>query len=232
MTDLSGGKAYSSSFKTILVKFLEANGDMEQMPKKFRAALKCFVLQSKPNFLITDGNFFLTGHFTKQALENYKKSKPKFQLEDLRGFLININKWRVELAQVDSSKCFTSYANLEMRLMIEDFVVASETQQELENKNPANLFRDYECRAYLSAFMYLQQQTALKAKSIDWDSTQSVTLDGAATEQTFKDYAFDKKKGATVKKSAAKQVKAPSVQKLEAVAPPAKKVLIKKKTTI
>jgi len=70
-------------------------------------------------------------------------------LENLRGFLIDINKWTLELALVDSTKSFTSYANLELRLVIHDFSLASETKQELENKHPTNLFRDDDCRAFI-----------------------------------------------------------------------------------
>lgn len=152
MTDKAGKKSgtiYQSAFKTLLVKFLEANGDMQKMPSKFRSAIKCFVKESKPNFLITDGIFFIQGHFTKEALELHKARKPKHSIENLRGFLININKWHCELSHTDSTKSFTSYANLELKLVIGDFTLASETQQELENKHPTNLFRDDETRAYI-----------------------------------------------------------------------------------
>jgi len=100
---------------------------MSQMPLKYTSPIKCFVKESKPNFLITDGIFFINGTFTKTALESYKNSKSKYAVENLKGFLININKWRVELALVDSTKSFTSYANLELRLIIDDFNLASET---------------------------------------------------------------------------------------------------------
>lgn len=130
---------------------------MSKMPAKYRSPIKCFVKESKPNFLITDGIYFLTGHFNKAALDQHKKDKPKHPLENLRGFLINIEKWHLELALVDSTKSFTSYANLELKLVIEKFTLASETQQELENKHPTNLFRDDDCRTYIHNFLYSQQ---------------------------------------------------------------------------
>ena len=76
--------------------------------------------------MITDGVFFISGHFTKEALENYK-SKNTAALEKLKGFLIDITKWSLELALVDSTKSFTSYANLELRLVINEFNLASDT---------------------------------------------------------------------------------------------------------
>ena len=70
-------------------------------------------------------------------------------MEQLKGFLIDINKWHLELALVDSTKSFTSYANLELRLVVQDFRLASETKQELENKQLTNLFRDNDCRTMI-----------------------------------------------------------------------------------
>lgn len=122
---------------------------MAKMPSKYRTPIKCFVKESKTNFLITDGIFFITAYFTKGAFESFKKSKPGFQVENLRGFLVNLLKWHLELAYVDSTQKFTSYANLELRLVIDEFSLASETQQELENKHPTNLFRDDDCRTYI-----------------------------------------------------------------------------------
>lgn len=64
----SGNVHYQSAFKNLLVKFLEANGDMLKMPNKFRQSIRCSVKEAHPNFLITDGVFFIAGHFTKEAL--------------------------------------------------------------------------------------------------------------------------------------------------------------------
>jgi hypothetical protein len=127
---------------------------MAKMPVKFLAPIKCFVKESKTNFLVTDGLFFLTAYFTKQALDQFKKAKPGFSVENLRGFLVNLQKWHCELALVDSTQKFTSYANLELRLVIDEFSLASDTQQELENKHPTNLFRDDDCRAFIQAYLY------------------------------------------------------------------------------
>jgi hypothetical protein len=126
-TPKKSGSAYQSAFKTLLVKFLEAGGDITKVPIKYRSSIKCFVKESQPNFLITDGVFFIAGHFTKEALDKFKTNSTH-KLENLRGFLIDINKWSLELALVDSSKSFTSYANLELRLVISEFSLASYTK--------------------------------------------------------------------------------------------------------
>jgi hypothetical protein len=88
-TSKKSGIVYQSAFKTLLVKFLEAGGDITKVPNKYRSAIKCFVKESQPNFLITDGIFFIAGHFTKEALDKFKTNSAH-KLENLRGFLIDI----------------------------------------------------------------------------------------------------------------------------------------------
>ena len=129
-----GGITYKSCFKTLLVKFLQADGSMAQMAQKYKQSIKCFVKESHPHFLITDGHFFIAGHFTAEAIDSFRAKNKNHPMESLKGFLINIERWSLELALVDSTKAFTSYANLELRLVIHSFSLASTTKQELENK--------------------------------------------------------------------------------------------------
>jgi hypothetical protein len=56
-----------SAFQILLSSLLEANGDMEQMPKKFKGALRCSVKETSPNFLVTDGSYFISAYFTEDS---------------------------------------------------------------------------------------------------------------------------------------------------------------------
>ena len=187
------GITYKSCFKTLLVKFLQAEGNMAQMPAKYRSSIKCFVKESQPHFLITDGHFFIAGHFTKEAIDSFKAKYKSHPMESLKGFLINIERWTLELALVDSTKAFTSYANLEFRLVIHSFSLASTTKQELENKHPQNLFRDDDCRTYIQEFLHNQQQAIIKGNTpaLEFGSTGAVCLDPKSTDAyEFRNYKF------------------------------------------
>ena len=130
------GITYKSCFKTLLVKFLQAEGNMAQMPAKYRSSIKCFVKESQPHFLITDGHFFIAGHFTKEAIDSFKAKYKSHHMESLKGFLINIERWTLELALVDSTKAFTSYANLEFRLVIHSFSLAAPPSKSSRTSTP------------------------------------------------------------------------------------------------
>ena len=43
----------------MLSSLLKANGDMNEIPKKFKGALRCSVKETVPSFLITDGSYFI-----------------------------------------------------------------------------------------------------------------------------------------------------------------------------
>ena len=118
--------AIQSAFKTLLVKFLQANADMLKLPSKYHVPIKCSVEKSSPNFLITDGLFFIGGYFTQEALDKHK-ARNGVAVENLKGFLIDLNKWSLELVVNSSTDIFTSYAGLELRMIIHDFKVVSDT---------------------------------------------------------------------------------------------------------
>jgi hypothetical protein len=58
-----------SAFQILLSSLLEAGGDMAKMPKKFKGALRCSVKETTPNFLITDGSFFISAYFTPESYQ-------------------------------------------------------------------------------------------------------------------------------------------------------------------
>lgn len=56
-----------SAFQILLSSLLSSNGNMTDMPKKFKGALRCSVKETSPNFLITDGSYFVSAYFTEQS---------------------------------------------------------------------------------------------------------------------------------------------------------------------
>jgi hypothetical protein len=113
-----------------------------------------------------------------------------------------LNKWSLELVVDENNKTFTSYAGLELRLIIHDFKVVSNSKMQLENKNPINLFRDDQSRAYIQNFLFQQQRLILQDKLEKGDikfseptndisvkgTSNFVYLDGANETKHFTDY--------------------------------------------
>ncbi len=99
---------------------------MLKMPTKYHQPIKCSVKESTPNFLLTDGIFYIGGYFTKEALDKHT-AQGGIPVANLKGFLVDLNKWSLELVVDKANKTFTSYAGLELRLIIHDFKVVSDT---------------------------------------------------------------------------------------------------------
>lgn len=121
---------------------IDKKGDFSKINEKFKTnSIKCFVKEANPRFLISDGSFFMSAYFTKEALENYEKQKFPIKISDLADKVIVISKWHLEFSFVDNVEVFTSYCGIEMKLIIKDFKVKVEDKVHL-NKYPSNLYRD------------------------------------------------------------------------------------------
>ena len=73
--------------------------------------------------------------------------------------MVQINKWSIEL--VGSTDCFTSYAGVEMRMIIQQMDIKKDFRVELK-KYPTNLYRDDKMKTMINNFKNDQQKQALK----------------------------------------------------------------------
>lgn len=117
-----------SCFKTLAFELLSKNGDFSKLNEKIRnSKLKCWVKQTYPRFLISDGSFFMSAFFTKEAFERCHQSKEQnIDITHLQDGLILINKWSLELSLVNSAEEFTSYGGIQIKMIIYDFKVKTE----------------------------------------------------------------------------------------------------------
>ena len=75
--------------------------------------------------------------------------------------MLNLESWTIDLVQVNAKESFTSYAGLEMRLIIHKFSRFSEGRVDLPNKYTQNLFRDPVACTCINNFVENQQKIFL-----------------------------------------------------------------------
>jgi hypothetical protein len=64
-------KSYSA-FKTLIIDLLSNEGDFSKLGEGIKkSCIKCFVKETYPKFLISDGSFFIAAYFTKEAFDKY-----------------------------------------------------------------------------------------------------------------------------------------------------------------
>ena len=133
-----------SAFKKLFTDMINADGDASKMSADFsKQMLKVFVKETQPYFLVSDSFFYVPAYFTQAALDEFKKKFANVELNDLNEKVILISSWSLELKRVDSNAVFTSYAGLEVRLIVNSFKPQL-TEALHPTRWPTNLYRDNE----------------------------------------------------------------------------------------
>ena len=87
-----------SAFKILLANFLAVGGDPTKLEKKYTRSMRCAVREVSPQFILTDGQFLLSGYITKEAFTLYTKDPANtVKVTELRDYMITIDSWTLEL---------------------------------------------------------------------------------------------------------------------------------------
>ena len=127
--------------------------------------------ESFPHFLVTDNYFYVASYFTKKAVDDFKGKYPNVNITDLKGKVIIISDWTLEVNRVDSADIFTSYAGIEIRLIVKAFKAnISEKDRVTLTRYPTNLFRDDEMKTLIQSYTHQcltdNVKTSLKNESL------------------------------------------------------------------
>nr|1JB7_B Chain B, telomere-binding protein beta subunit [Sterkiella nova]1OTC_B Chain B, PROTEIN (TELOMERE-BINDING PROTEIN BETA SUBUNIT) [Sterkiella nova] len=162
-----------SAFKQLYTELFNNEGDFSKVSSNLKKPLKCYVKESYPHFLVTDGYFFVAPYFTKEAVNEFHAKFPNVNIVDLTDKVIVINNWSLELRRVNSAEVFTSYANLEARLIVHSF--KPNLQERLNpTRYPVNLFRDDEFKTTIQHFRHTALQAAIN-KTVKGDNLVDIS---------------------------------------------------------
>ncbi len=143
-----------SAFKTLFTDMVNANGDFAKINKDLtKQNLRLYVKETHPYFLVSDSFFFVPAYFTKAAMDKFEKKFNNITVAGLKEKVVLITNWSLELKKVDSAAVFTSYAGLEVRLIVNAFEpVLGETI--VPTRTPTNLYRDDEFKTTIQAMRH------------------------------------------------------------------------------
>jgi hypothetical protein len=147
----------SSAFKSLYSDMIRSGGSAN-VPKK---TIKCYVKESFPHFLVTDGFFYVACYFTKKAVDEFHSKFNNVNISDLRSRVLIISDWSLEMAKVNSSNVFTSYGGCEVKLIVRSFKVTTDKDTPL-TRHPVNLFRDEEIKTLVNAAQHAAQSKCCK----------------------------------------------------------------------
>jgi hypothetical protein len=142
--------AQNSAFKLLWSEVFKKNGDLDAVDQKyFKQQIKCFVKESYPYFLLADDYFYVPAYFPKKTVEEFKRKFPKVDIIDLKSEVIIIKDWSLELVKVDSTQVFTSYAGVELRLVVKSFSLQVGKEKPSLSRYPLNIYRDGEIKTLI-----------------------------------------------------------------------------------
>lgn len=196
MTEVSAFKQlYSDMFR---------NGGEGSIPKK---TIKCYVKESFPHFLVTDGYFYVACYFTKKAVDEFHSKFSNLNITDLRSRVIIISDWTLEMNKVNSANVFTSYGGLEVRLIVKSFKpVTQEKDQPTLTRHPVNLYRDDEMKTLIQNYTHQCVQGAVGGVKESLADISKFQSKGAVSQgvvsfasgNTFNSWSFKEGKTQTV----------------------------------
>ena len=146
-------KGQQSAFKQLYSEIFNQGGDFSKVNKDFKKPIKCYVKESYPYFLVTDGYFFVPAYFTKEAVSEFKSKFGNINITDLQDKVVVLTAWTLEMKRVNSKDVFTSYGNLEARLIVQSFKPCIGEKLN-PSRYPTNLFRDDEMKTTIQHFRH------------------------------------------------------------------------------
>ena len=202
---MSKPAAQSSAFKQLFTEMLAQGGDFSKVNKDLKRPLKTYVKESYPFFLVTDGYFFVQAYFTKEAVAEFRSKFNNVNITDLHDRVIVLNNWSLEIRRVNSAETFTSYGNLEIRLIVNSFK-PNLNERLNPTRYPINLFRDDELKTQIQQFRWNAiNAAAAKSKSEIPDlarvqtaskgKVEGIVKIGSGKGDDFSDFSF--KEGTT-----------------------------------
>ena len=142
-----------SAFKELFTNMVNAGGNTKSIAKQMTQMLKVYVKESSPHFLVSDSHFFVPAYFSSEAVAAFRAKFPNVSVDSLQGKVIIISKWSLELRRVDSNQVWTSYAGLEVRLIVNEFKPEMSGALNLP-RHPTNLYRDDEFKTTIQHFRF------------------------------------------------------------------------------
>lgn len=196
----------TSAFKQLYTSILKT-GNLSNIEKAIpKKQIRCFIKESFPHFLVTDDFFYIPCYFTKKAVDEFKNQFSNVNITDLKSKTLVLKEWTMEVAKVDSASVFTSYAGIEIRLIVKSFKV--EKGDATLTRYPLNLYRDDEIKTLIQSYLHGQVagavQSSQKSESLpDMSKIQSKGnvsqgIVKFASGENFSNYGFTSGKTATL----------------------------------
>ena len=99
-----------------------ASTQYQSIPKGIAdSKLYLSIIEILPHILVSDGHETIEAIFTKESINDLRRSHGSLGLSKLRDKVIYVTQWSLQVDYVDSERYYVSHQNVTIRLVIEQF---------------------------------------------------------------------------------------------------------------
>lgn len=171
----------NADFKKAAISLLEHDNDWSKVPASIKGPISAQCMVDNPHFLVNDETHFIGAYLTKPAFDAYRKAF-KVKITDSKSEYFIIEHWHLELVKVDSDEIYTSYADREVRLVIEK-LKHDPSSNLTANTFVENLHRDNDFKLQIARMNLEEVREATEMPEVGELKGKKIGVDKKATQE-------------------------------------------------
>ena len=135
--------------KPAVAAYLNSGCNFNEVSSHLKKQMRLFVQEDIPTIWLSDGKHYIEGHFTKDAINDFRKNYSNVKFSNLREKILVVTKWRLITRYEDSRIQICSYQNISIHLIVENFRPLMYERGAPKCFNTSNIFRDADIQCLL-----------------------------------------------------------------------------------
>ena len=108
--------------RPIVELFLNTGANFkDKFPSEYKRPMRLIMSENIPMVCLGDGFTFVEAHFTKEAINEFRKNFSHMRFSSLRDKILYVQRWSLHLRQRDGNKHLCAYNNLAVMIFVEQF---------------------------------------------------------------------------------------------------------------
>jgi hypothetical protein len=88
--------------KPAVAAYLNSGCNFNEVSSHLKKQMRLFVQEDIPTIMLSDGKHFIESHFTKDAINDFRKNYSNIKFSNLREKILVVTKWRLITRYEDS----------------------------------------------------------------------------------------------------------------------------------
>lgn len=95
--------------KPLVAAFINADFNFNEISAELKKPMRIYIHDNIPLIWLSDGYHFMEGHFTREAINEFRKIHSNIKFTTLRDKNLMVTRWRLVKKHEDSKKSLTSF---------------------------------------------------------------------------------------------------------------------------